>query len=141
MMFCEQGTVEDLAQPLLGKILCRDHEAVPYDVFRYGVLTALVLLEFLAKADALYDALGGDSGSADKRVCLATLGTLEEALRDAGVSAPIRYLEAGSKLGPDSLALAMDNALRERQPSVTMKKEEFLKRASSVFVAKVKPVD
>lgn len=141
MMCREQGAPDDTVQPLLGKIACRDHEAVPFDVFRYGVLTSLLLLEFLAKAGALYDTLDGGSATADKRVCAAVLGTLEEALHEAGVSPPIRYLEAGSKLGPDSLALTMDRALSERKPSLAMKKDEFLKRASAVFIDKVKPVN
>ncbi|KAH0625817.1 hypothetical protein JD844_034100 [Phrynosoma platyrhinos] len=138
----DRGVSEEIVQPLLKKLLCRDHEAVPFDVFRYGALTCLVLLEFTAKADTLYNALGGsDSGGADQRVCMAVLGTLEEALRPSDVSVPIRYLEAGSKLGPDHLALAMDKALAERKASLAMKKDEFLKRASSIFIAKVKPVN
>uniref|UniRef100_A0A6J0TQW5 Tubulin polyglutamylase complex subunit 1 n=1 Tax=Pogona vitticeps TaxID=103695 RepID=A0A6J0TQW5_9SAUR len=141
LMCRERAVPDDLVQPLLRKITCRDHEAVPFDVFRYGVLSCLVLLEFLAKAGALYNALDGGSAAADKRACMAVLGTLEEALRDTGVSAPIRYLEAGSKLGPYSLASTMDRALSERKPSVAMKKDEFLKRASAVFIAKVKPID
>ncbi|XP_028569684.2 tubulin polyglutamylase complex subunit 1 [Podarcis muralis] len=141
LMCQDKGTPEDIALPLLSKVGCRDHEAVPFDIFRYGVLTCLVLLEFLAKADLLFNALGGGSGAADKRVCAAVLGTLEDALCPAEVAAPIRFLEAGSKLGPDCLASAMDKALGERKPSVAMKKEEFLQRASSIFVARVKPVE
>ncbi|XP_015266706.1 PREDICTED: tubulin polyglutamylase complex subunit 1 isoform X1 [Gekko japonicus] len=140
MLFRDRGAAEEIVAPLLQKITCRDHEAVPFDVFRYGVLTCLVLLEFLAKASALYEALDSGSGVADQRVCLAVLSTLEEVLRTSGVSSPIRYLEAGSKLGPDYLALAMDRALADRKPSVAMKKEEFLKKASAIFVAKVKPI-
>ncbi|XP_007432632.1 tubulin polyglutamylase complex subunit 1 [Python bivittatus] len=137
----DRGASEETVQPLLQKVSCRDHEAVPFDIFRYGALTCLILLEFLAKAGSLYDALDGGSGTADKRVCAAVLGTLEEALHIADVSPPIRYLEAGSKLRPDCLALAMDQALAERKASVAMKKDEFLKRASSIFIAKVKPIN
>ncbi|XP_032992733.1 tubulin polyglutamylase complex subunit 1 [Lacerta agilis] len=141
LMCQDKGAPEDIALPLLHKVTCRDHEAVPFDIFRYGVLTCLVLLEFLTKADLLFNALGGSSGAVDKRVCAAVLGTLEDALCPAEVAAPIRFLEAGSKLGPDCLASAMDKALAERKPSVAMKKEEFLQRASSIFVARVKPVE
>ncbi|XP_077188051.1 tubulin polyglutamylase complex subunit 1 isoform X2 [Paroedura picta] len=140
MFFQDRGATEDIITPLLHKITCRDHEAVPFDVFRYGVLTCLVLLEFLAKANALYEALDRGSGVADQRICLAVLSTLEEALHTSAVSTPIRYLEAGSKLGPDYLALAMDKALVEKKSSVAMKKEEFLKKASAIFVARVKPI-
>ncbi|XP_063003419.1 tubulin polyglutamylase complex subunit 1 [Elgaria multicarinata webbii] len=135
----ERGAPDTIALPLLQKVACREHEAVPFDVFRHGALTCLVLLEFLAKASTLYDALGG--GAADKRICSAVLGTLEDALRATDVSVPIRYLETGSKLGPDCLALAMDKALSERKASEGLQKEEFLQRASAIFIAKMKPVN
>ncbi|XP_025964062.2 tubulin polyglutamylase complex subunit 1 [Dromaius novaehollandiae] len=139
---CRPGAApEDVVAALLQKIQCRDHEAVPFDVFRYGVLTCFVLLEFAAKAGTLYDVLDGGSGPADKRVCQAVLHTLEDALGASDFSVPIRYLEAGSKLGPDCLALAMDRALQERELSVSMSREEFVKKATALFVAKVKPID
>ncbi|XP_063146959.1 tubulin polyglutamylase complex subunit 1 [Candoia aspera] len=137
----DRGASEETVQPLLQKVSCRDHEAVPFDIFRYGALTCLILLEFLAKADSLYDALDGASGDADRRVCAAVLETLEEALHGADVSPPTRYLEAGAKLRPDCLAVVMDRALAERKAGVAMKKAEFLKRASAIFVAKVKPIN
>lgn len=136
----ERGASDETLQPLLQKVSCRDHEVVPFDIFRYGVLTCLILLEFLAKADGLYDALDDGSGAADKRVCTAVLGTLEDALHITDVSPPIRCLEAGSKLRPDCLAMAMDQALLERKANAAMKKDEFLKRASSIFVTRVKSV-
>ncbi|XP_034278566.1 tubulin polyglutamylase complex subunit 1 [Pantherophis guttatus] len=136
----ERGASDETLQPLLQKVSCRDHEVVPFDIFRYGVLTCLILLEFLTKADGLYDALDDGSGAADKRVCTAVLGTLEDALHITDVSPPIRCLEAGSKLRPDCLAMAMDQALLERKASAAMKKDEFLKRASSIFVTRVKSV-
>ncbi|NXK56060.1 TPGS1 polyglutamylase, partial [Chauna torquata] len=135
------GAPQEVAATLLPRVQCRDHEAVPFDVFRYGVLTCFVLLEFAAKAQTLYDVLDGGTGAADKRVCQAVLRTLEEALGASDFSVPVRYLEAGSKLGPDCLALAMDRALQERKLSASMSREEFLKKATALFVAKVKPVD
>ncbi|XP_053869605.1 tubulin polyglutamylase complex subunit 1 isoform X2 [Malaclemys terrapin pileata] len=139
---CQDGEApEEVVSSLLTKIQCRDHEAVPFDVFRYGVLSCVVLLEFVAKADTLYDVLDDGSGMADKRVCQAVLGTLEDALGASDFSVPIRYLEAGSKLGPDCLALAMDKALLERKICSSMNREEFLKKATALFIAKVKPID
>ncbi|XP_066491791.1 tubulin polyglutamylase complex subunit 1 [Tiliqua scincoides] len=141
-MICQDGgTPEETVLPLLRKVMCRDHEVVLFDIFRYGVLTCLVFLEFLVKADTLYNTLDGGSGAVDKRVCMAVLGTLEDALQASGISVPIRYLEAGSKLRPDCLALAMDKALTERKASIAMKKEEFLQKASTIFVTKVKSID
>lgn len=139
---CQLGAApQEVAAALLRRVQCRDHEAVPFDVFRYGVLTCFVLLEFVAKAHTLYDVLDGGTGAADKRVCQAVLHTLEEALGGSDFSVPVRYLEAGSKLGPDCLALAMDRALQERKLSASMSRDEFLKKATALFVAKVKPVD
>ncbi|XP_074707653.1 tubulin polyglutamylase complex subunit 1 isoform X2 [Strix uralensis] len=135
------GAPAEAAAALLGRVRCRDHEAVPFDVFRYGVLTCFVLLEFAAKADALFGVLDGGSGAADRRVCQAVLRALEDALGAGHFSLPSRYLEAGSKLGPDGLALAMDRALQERKLSTSMSREEFLKKATALFVAKVKPVE
>ncbi|NXC41280.1 TPGS1 polyglutamylase, partial [Penelope pileata] len=140
---CQHGDApQEAAAALLRRVQCREHEAVPFDVFRYGVLTCFVLLEFAAKAQALYEVLGGDNGAADQRVCQAVLCALEEALGAGGSSGPGRYLEVGSKLGPDCLAVAMERALREeRKRSPSMSREEFLRKATALFVAKVKPVE
>ncbi|KAM6235998.1 tubulin polyglutamylase complex subunit 1 [Porphyrio hochstetteri] len=135
------GAPAEASAALLGRVRCRDHEAVPFDVFRYGVLTCFVLLEFAAKADALFGILDGGCGAADSRVCQAVLRALEDALGTGHFSLPGRYLEAGSKLGPDGLALAMERALQERKLDTSMSREEFLKKATALFVAKVKPVE
>ncbi|XP_025894638.1 tubulin polyglutamylase complex subunit 1 [Nothoprocta perdicaria] len=138
---CRPGPAPaEAVSALLRKVQCREHEAVPLDVFRYGVLSCAVLREFAAKAGALYDALGG-GGPADKRLCQAVLRALEEALADGDLPPPARYLAAGAKLGPDGLALAMERALRERKLSAAMSREEFLRKAAALFVAKVKAVE
>ncbi|NWR58981.1 TPGS1 polyglutamylase, partial [Bucorvus abyssinicus] len=141
---CQHGPAPaEASAALLGRVRCRDHEAVPFDVFRYGVLTCFVLLEFAAKADALFRILDGGSGAADGRVCQAVLRALEDALGvgSGHCSLPSHYLEAGSKLGPDGLALAMDRALQEKKLGPSMSREEFLRKATALFVAKVKPVE
>uniref|UniRef100_A0ABI8AEN4 Tubulin polyglutamylase complex subunit 1-like C-terminal domain-containing protein n=1 Tax=Felis catus TaxID=9685 RepID=A0ABI8AEN4_FELCA len=124
------------------KRICRDHEAVPLDVFRAGMLTCFVLLEFVARAGALYQLLEDPTlAVADRRVGQAVLDTLEGALQASdGAAVPACFLEAGSRLGPDSLALAMDRALVARRPSSPMTREEFLEKAAALFIAKVKPV-
>uniref|UniRef100_A0A8C0BB61 Tubulin polyglutamylase complex subunit 1 n=1 Tax=Buteo japonicus TaxID=224669 RepID=A0A8C0BB61_9AVES len=96
---------------------------------------------FAAKADALFGVLDGGSGAADGRVCQAVLRALEDALGTGNFSLPSRYLEAGSKLGPDGLALAMDRALQERKLGTSMSRDEFLKKATALFVARVKPIE
>ncbi|XP_066197688.1 tubulin polyglutamylase complex subunit 1 [Saccopteryx leptura] len=140
---CQEGEApEEVVAPLLRKIQCRDHEAVPLDVFRAGMLTCFVLLEFVARAGALYQLLEDPTLSvADRRIGQAVLDTLEGALQaSSGAAAPAHYLEAGSRLGPDSLAMAMDHALVAQRPSSPMTREEFLEKAAALFIAKVKPV-
>ncbi|XP_071967086.1 tubulin polyglutamylase complex subunit 1 [Engystomops pustulosus] len=137
---CQEGNLpSEISSALLKKIQCRDHEAVPFDVFRYGVLTCFVLVEFMSKADTLFNILEGDNQS-DQRLCQAVLNTLEEALITSDLSIPASYLEAGSKLGPDFLAIAMDQALQSRKPGAPMGRSEFLNVASLLFLDKVKPV-
>ncbi|XP_077137228.1 tubulin polyglutamylase complex subunit 1 [Ranitomeya variabilis] len=137
---CQDGDLPmEISSSLLKKIQCRDHEAVPFDVFRYGVLTCFVLVEFITKADALFNILDGGNQS-DQRLCQAVLDTLEEALTASDLSVPASYLEAGSKLGPDCLAIAMDRALQNKKPGIPMERGEFLKEACLLFLDKVKPV-
>ncbi|XP_028906413.1 tubulin polyglutamylase complex subunit 1 [Ornithorhynchus anatinus] len=138
---CRDGQAPDcIVAPLLDKIQCRDHEAVPFAIFRSGMLTCFVLLEFLARAGALYAVLD-DSGRADPQVCRAVLDTLEEALGTGSFSVPVHYLEASSKLGPDALAGAMDKALLGPKRRSAMPRDEFLEKAAALFLAKVRPVD
>lgn len=139
---CRDGEApEEAVAPLLRKIQCRDHEAVPLGVFRAGTLACFVLLEFVARAGALYRLLAEPGlAVADRRLGQAVLDTLEGALQAGDAAAPARYLEAGSRLGPDSLALAMDRARGARRPGAPMTREEFLGKAAALFIAKVKPV-
>ncbi|XP_044140422.1 tubulin polyglutamylase complex subunit 1 [Bufo gargarizans] len=137
---CQEGDLPtDITSALLKKIQCRDHEAVPFDVFRYGVLTCFVLVEFMSKADTLFNILDGDNQS-DQSVCQAVLDTLEEALTASDLAVPASYLEAGSKLGPDCLAIAMDRAFQNRKPGIPMGRGDFMKEACLLFLDKVKPV-
>ncbi|KAM5194132.1 tubulin polyglutamylase complex subunit 1 [Mantella aurantiaca] len=136
---CQEGDLpKEISSALLKKIQCRDHEAVPFDVFRYAVVTCFVLIEFRSKVDTLFNILGKDS-QWDQRVCKTVLNTLEEALVASDLSVPASYLEAGSKLGPDCLAIAMDRALLGKT-GVPMTHSEFLKEACSLFLDKVKPI-
>ncbi|XP_062967459.1 tubulin polyglutamylase complex subunit 1 [Cynocephalus volans] len=140
---CRDGEApEEVVAPLLRKIQCRDHEAVPLDVFRAGMLTCFVLLEFVARAGALFQLLEEPAlAAADRRVAQAALDSLEGALQAGdSANAPARYLEAGSRLGPDGLALAMQRAAAGRRPCVPMTRDEFLGKAAALFIAKVKPV-
>ncbi|KAE8632111.1 hypothetical protein XENTR_v10001434 [Xenopus tropicalis] len=137
---CQEGELpEEISCELLRKIKCRDHEAVPFDIFRYGVLTCFVLLEFRSKADSLFSVLN-KQGPADQRLGKAVLDTLEEALVTSDLFIPASYLEAGTKLGPDGLALAMDKAYLGNNSDATISRNQFLKDACALFLYKVKPV-
>ncbi|KAM9330611.1 tubulin polyglutamylase complex subunit 1 [Gastrophryne carolinensis] len=137
---CQKGDLPSgVSSVLLKKIQCRDHEAVPFDIFRYGVMTCFVLVEFRSKADTLFSVLDED-GRSDQRVCQAVLDTLKEALVASDLSIPASYLEAGSKLGPDCLAVAMDRAMSGKKTGVSLSRSEFLKEACSLFLEKVKPL-
>ncbi|XP_053556643.1 tubulin polyglutamylase complex subunit 1 [Bombina bombina] len=137
---CQDGGLpSEITSLLLKKIQCQDHEAVPFDVFRYGVLTCFVLLEFMSKAESLFG-IFNESSQAGQRLCQAVLNTLEEALVASDLCVPASYLEAGSKLGPDCLAVAMNKAFLDRNPKDCMNRVEFLKEASALFLEKVKPI-
>ncbi|OCU00674.1 tubulin polyglutamylase complex subunit 1 [Xenopus laevis] len=137
---CREGELpEEVSSELLRKIRCRDHEAVPFDIFRYGVLTCFVLLEFRSKADSLFNVLN-EQGPADERLSKAVLDTLEEALVTSDLFIPASYLEAGSKLGPDGLALAMNKAFLGNSSEAVISRNQFLKDACALFICKVKSV-
>ncbi|KAG8454714.1 hypothetical protein GDO86_001074 [Hymenochirus boettgeri] len=138
---CQEGALpEDITFELLKKIRCRDYEAVPFDIFRYGILNCFVFLEFISKTDTLFSVLNIHS-QADQRLCKAVLDTLEEALVASDLSIPASYLEAGSKLGPDCLALAMDKANQGSSNKAVMARKDFLKEASILFLDKVKAIE
>ncbi|XP_005999535.1 tubulin polyglutamylase complex subunit 1 isoform X2 [Latimeria chalumnae] len=137
---CRDGKMpEQLYLRLIKKIHCQDHEAVPFEVFRYGVLTSLVFLDFITKSGSLFEVLT-DSEKADKRLCDTVLAALEDAMTASDITAPTSYLEAGSKLGPDSLALAMDRSMTNNRAGSSMKREEFVRSAAVLFLTKVRHI-
>ncbi|KAG8013248.1 Tubulin polyglutamylase complex subunit 1, partial [Nibea albiflora] len=79
---CSEGGVPaSTSAPLLRRLHCQDHEAVPHDVFRHGVLTCAVFSDYIRQAQRLYaEVCCPDEGPASRALCLAVLGTLKEAL-------------------------------------------------------------
>ncbi|XP_043909830.1 tubulin polyglutamylase complex subunit 1 [Protopterus annectens] len=137
---CNEGRIpENISGSLLKKIQCREHEAVPFEIFRYSMLTCFIFLEYLSKSSSLFETLS-DSKKADKRLCEIVLETLEDALQASNLSIPASYLEAGSKLGPDRLALEMNKLLINHKPASFMQKGEFLQKAAALFIEKVKSI-
>ncbi|XP_023282528.1 tubulin polyglutamylase complex subunit 1 [Seriola lalandi dorsalis] len=158
---CSEGGVPaSTSAPLLRRLHCQDHEAVPYDVFRHGVLTCAVFSDYIRQAQRLYaEVCCPDEGPASRGLCLAVLGTLQEALEtsqgcdanccvnantksnaclEVNVKA-IRYLEASAKLSPCKLAQAISGA-QARGPGGNMDAKEFENAAAELFITRVKVV-
>lgn len=158
---CSEGGVPaSTSAPLLQRLHCKDHEAVPYDVFRNGVLTCAVFSDYIRQAQKLYaEVCCPDEGPATRALCLAVLGTLKEALEtsqccetNCSVNAntkansclevnvkAIRYLEASAKISPHRLAQAMCGA-KTRGPGGNMDAKEFENAAAELFITRVKVV-
>ncbi|XP_034531789.1 tubulin polyglutamylase complex subunit 1 [Notolabrus celidotus] len=158
---CSEGGVPaSTSAPLLRRLHCQDHEAVPYDIFRHGVLTCAVFSDYIRQAQRLYaEVCCPDEGPASRALCLAVLGTLKEALEtsqgcdancspnantkstpclEANVKA-IRYLEASAKMSPYKLAQAIAGA-QTRGPGGDMDAKEFENAAAELFITRVKVV-
>ncbi|XP_053191557.1 tubulin polyglutamylase complex subunit 1 [Scomber japonicus] len=158
---CSEGGVPaSTSAPLLRRLHCQDHEAVPYDVFRHGVVTCAVFSDYIRQAQRLYaEVCCPDEGPASRALCLAVLGTLKEALEtsqgcdtnccvnantkansclETNVKA-IRYLEASAKISPYQLAQAMSGA-QTWGPGGNMDAKEFENAAAELFITRVKVV-
>lgn len=158
---CSEGGVPvSTSAPLLRRLHCHDHEAVPYDVFRHGVLTCAVFSDYIRQAQRLYaEVCCPNEGPASRALCQAVLGTLKEALEtsqgceanccvnantnaksclEANVKA-IRFLEASAKISPHKLAQAIARA-QTRGPGGNMDAKEFENAAAELFITRVKVV-
>ncbi|XP_033967702.1 tubulin polyglutamylase complex subunit 1 [Pseudochaenichthys georgianus] len=156
---CSEGGVPaSTSAPLLRRLHCQDHEAVPYDVFRHGVLTCAVFSDYIRQAQRLYaEVCCPDEGPASRVLGMAVLGTLREALEtsqgseanccvnantksnsclEANVKAK-RYLEASAKISPYKLGQAMATA-QTRGPGGDMDAKEFENAAAELFITRVK---
>ncbi|XP_013878986.1 tubulin polyglutamylase complex subunit 1 [Austrofundulus limnaeus] len=153
---CSEGGVPaSTSAPLLQRLCCQDHEAVPYDVFRYSVLTCAVFSDYIRQAQRLYaEVCCSDEGPVSRALCLTVLGTLKEALEtsqgcDANRSLNTntksnntkarRYLQASARISPHNLAQAMVGA-QTRGPGGNMDAKEFENAAAELFIARVKLV-
>ncbi|XP_028833923.1 tubulin polyglutamylase complex subunit 1 [Denticeps clupeoides] len=139
---CTEGGLSDAAAaPLLRRLHCHDHEAVPFDLFRQAALTCVVFADYVRKSQGLYAAVSCHPERPAKRVlCQAVLGTLREALETSGDSA--RYLEASAKISPCKVAQAMAEACSRDKGGAraTMDAQEFEDAAAELFLARVRVV-
>ncbi|XP_028294344.1 tubulin polyglutamylase complex subunit 1 [Gouania willdenowi] len=158
---CSEGGVPaDTSAPLLHRLHCLDHEAVPFDVFRQGVLTCAVFSDYIRQAQKLYaEVCSPEEGPASLALCQSVLGSLKDALEtsqgcltNCSVNAntnvhpclvsnvkAIRYLEASVKVSPHQLSQAMA-AAQTRGPAGHMDAKEFENAAAELFITHVKVV-
>ncbi|XP_028672229.1 tubulin polyglutamylase complex subunit 1 [Erpetoichthys calabaricus] len=134
----KRGTATETSKAfLLKKIQCQDHVAVPFEVFRHGVLTCFVFEDYVCKSRLLFQSIL-QSTKASRGLCHAILGTLQDALEATDCHNPARYLEASSQISPCRLAQAMDQA--QASDGLLMTEEEFLNEAAMMFISRVKSV-
>ncbi|XP_062326256.1 tubulin polyglutamylase complex subunit 1 [Osmerus eperlanus] len=158
---CSEGGVPaSTSAPLLRRLHCQNHEAVPYDVFGHGVLTCAVFSDYIWRVQRLYaEVCGPAEGPAGRALCLAVLGTLQEALEtsqgcDTNANAKPkaksyleanakanRYLEASAKISPCKLVQAMAEAHTAGEASgINMDAKEFEDAAAELFITRVRVI-
>uniref|UniRef100_A0A8C4ZE30 Tubulin polyglutamylase complex subunit 1-like C-terminal domain-containing protein n=1 Tax=Gadus morhua TaxID=8049 RepID=A0A8C4ZE30_GADMO len=139
---CSEGGVPaSTSAPLLRRLHCQAHEAVPYDLFRQGVLTCAVFSDYIRQAQRLYAQVGCPAeGPASRALCLAVLGTLQEALETSQGPGANRYLEASAKISSHKVAQVMARGGRAPGPGGNMDAKEFENAAAELFIARVRVV-
>ncbi|KAG9343434.1 hypothetical protein JZ751_013598 [Albula glossodonta] len=138
---CELEVPESTAAPLLCRIQCHDHEAVPFELFRQGVLTCAVFSDYVRKSQSLYAAVCPcPETPAVRALCQAVLGALGDALDTSHCADSAHYLEASAKIAPCKLAEAMAMAHNpgDTQTGPTMEPQEFEEAAAALFIARVR---
>ncbi|XP_078279775.1 tubulin polyglutamylase complex subunit 1 [Rhinoraja longicauda] len=135
------GSAGPASSSLIHKLRCWDHEAVPFGVFRHGVLTCFVFLDYVKISRRLFEVVA-ESGEASRTVCQALLEALQDALSASGSARGTRCLDAASKLSPDQLGHTMEQALRLRrnETSPPMTQEDFTQLTAPLFIQRVKPM-
>lgn len=135
------GSAGPASSSLIHKLRCWDHEAVPFGVFRHGVLTCFVFLDYVKISRRLFEVVA-ESGEASRTVCQALLEALQDALSTSGSARGTRCLDTASKLSPDQLGHTMEQAMRLRrnETSPPMTQEDFTQLTAPLFIQRVKPM-
>lgn len=137
----EGGLSASTAAPLLLRLQCREHETVPFELYRQAVLTCAVFADYIRKSQCLYAAVASaPDRPAQRTLCCAVLETLREALETADGPDTARYLEASAKISPAKVAQAMAEAHAQTQDGETMDAQEFEDAAAALFIARVRTV-
>ncbi|XP_066508793.1 tubulin polyglutamylase complex subunit 1-like [Hoplias malabaricus] len=142
---CSEGGLSGTtAAPLLRRIRCHDHEAVPFELFRQGVQTCAAFADYIRKSQCLYAAVASrPERPAERDLCRAVLSTLQEALETSHGADSARFLEASAKISPAKLAQTMVEAsgTGEQQEGPTMDAKEFEDAAAALFIDRVRVVN
>ncbi|KAK7163796.1 hypothetical protein R3I93_007768 [Phoxinus phoxinus] len=140
---CSEGGLSgSTAAPLLRRVQCHDHESVPFELFRQGVLTCAVFSDYIRASQCLYGSVASASDRpAERALGQAVLETLREALETADGDDVGRYLEASAKISPGEVAKAMAEAHPGNQrENPVMDAQEFEDAAAALFIARVRMV-
>ncbi|KAG7264784.1 hypothetical protein CRUP_013583, partial [Coryphaenoides rupestris] len=134
---CSEGGVPaSTSAPLLRRLHCQDHEAVPYDLFRQGVLTCAVFSDYIRQAQRLYaDVCCPAEGPASRALCLAVLGTLRDALETSSRGGATTW-KASAKSSPCRVAQVMARGAQAGGPGGNMDAKEFENAAAELFIAR-----
>lgn len=137
----EGGLSASTSAPLLRRLQCREHETVPFELYRQAVLTCSVFADYIRKSQCLYAAVASaPDRPAQRTLCCAVLETLKEALKTADGPDTARYLEASAKISPAKVAQAMAEAHSQTRDGETMDAQEFEDAAAALFIARVRTV-
>ncbi|KAL4608086.1 tubulin polyglutamylase complex subunit 1 [Arapaima gigas] len=139
----EAGVSASTMVPLLRRVQCQDHEVVPFELFRQGVLTCAVFSDYVWKSRSLYSAVReGSEAPAQRALCQAVLEALRDALDTPQCTDTARYLEASAKIAPCKLAQAMAlvHDPGEGCSGPTMEPREFEEAAAALFIARVQTI-
>ncbi|KAH3749243.1 tubulin polyglutamylase complex subunit 1-like isoform X2 [Dreissena polymorpha] len=130
---------EPVTQKLLQKMECRPYEAIHYDVFRSGVFTSCVLLDYVKLAELLFQSLDiQQSGKANKSLCDVVVEQLNTSLGSTRTDAR-RILESGYNLGVDGLYLALERAMSRTSRNASLQTcDQFVTEICDCFLSKVK---
>nr|XP_039252068.1 tubulin polyglutamylase complex subunit 1-like [Styela clava] len=136
---------DELKENLVDKVCCKWNEMVPYEVFKYSVTVAYVLIDFIELSEDLFKTLSGKNEMADRYLCDTTVETFSESLLRSNnnfVKSDDNFshaMEAGKKLRPDNLASAMLQAKEDEGDAKNLMDEsEFLHLMTNVYLSNVK---
>ncbi|XP_062518405.1 tubulin polyglutamylase complex subunit 1-like isoform X2 [Corticium candelabrum] len=125
------------ANKLMTKIQCRVHEAVHYSIFCRGVLSCLVLEDFLQHSKSLYEMLDiFHEGAADRHLCDAVLQQLTLQIDSASTNHDTTI----QKRTTNCIRTAMKQVEQKRTGKNVMPQDEFTATAVDALLDKIREI-